>query len=169
MVDRGSSRDGRPDRDSRAQLLLVGAIAIGLVLLGLVVVFNTVLFTEATTPTETLEDADEAEALNQQVRNDTRRIMIAVNNSRLVSSCSSSNLCAQIEQNITRYSTGLTASKAQTGPVFVNVIVEGVSDTGLNGVGTVSSCTLSLCANITVVYETEQFSWRRTQIVEVDV
>lgn len=148
---------GAPDRPGgdRAQLLLVGAIALALVLMGLVVVFNTVLFTEATTPTETLESADEAETLNQQVRNDTRQIMRHVAN-ETTDTCP--DFCSSAEQNITIYSRGLSISKGHTGPVFVNITNIQVDPV---------LCSQDLCASYTFVYETEQFRYVRQQIVGV--
>jgi len=167
MVSDDAYRDRPRSRSERAQLLLVGAIAIALVLIGLVVVFNTVLYTDTTSPTETLESADEAETMNQQIRNDTRRIMWLVANESGSTDCTiSDGYCTQAKQNITTYSQGLTQSAGHTGPVFVNITVNELSGTsGSLGAGVISSCTADLCANITVVYETEQFRYKRTQEV----
>lgn len=170
MVSDDAYRDRSRTRSERAQLLLVGAISIALVLIGLVVVFNTVLYTDTTSPTETLEAADQAETMNQQIRNDTRRILRIVENESSVNACDENNFannyCGQAKQNITTYSEGLTLSAGHTGPVFINISVNGVQNTLISdSIGTIS-CSADLCANITVVYETEQFRYKRTQTVE---
>jgi hypothetical protein len=164
MVSDDAYRDRPRSRSERAQLLLVGAIAIALVLIGLVVVFNTVLYTDTTSPTETLEAADEAETLNQQVRNDTRRILWIVANETGEDDCTT-NYCTMVEQNISTYSEGLTQSTGQTGPVFVEIRVNSIAGTagGLGG----DCSTGNLCADFTFIYETDQFRYKRSQVVEI--
>lgn len=158
--------------DDRGQLLLVGAIAIALVLIGLVVVFNTVLYTDATSPTDSLEAADEAERMNQQARNDTRRLMKRVANESTttvagVEVLDNSSFDQNMQENMTKYSNGLARSVGHTGPTFVNVTVldVGVDDAGGYGLTCSSE---DLCVEFEFVYSTEEFTYRRTQTVEAD-
>lgn len=163
--DRGDRRTNRAaDGADRGQLLLVGAVAIALVFLGLVVVFNTVLFTDSTSPTEPLEAGEEARSFEEQVRKDTRMIMFQVASETGDTTCVT-GFCADAEANISLYSLFMSTSYADTGPVYAAVEVQNVAGTAT---GLLSCASAKLCAEITVVYETDQFEYRDTIVVGVD-
>lgn len=176
MVNRGTPGDGDSYRDrsfvrdERGQLLLVGAIAIALVLMGLVVVFNTVLYTETTAPTETLESADEAEALNQQVRNDTREILFRIANNSTNAPNNTMGYDADVISAMGNYSEVVGISYANTGPVYVNITVHGVDGNATETSACPASVTTAdpLCANYTVVFSTQKFTYEKTNKVAVD-
>lgn len=163
---RGPPEDGT----DRAQLLLVGAVAIALIFLALVVVFNTVLFTDSTTPTEPLESAEEARSFEEQVRNDTRQIMIRVANETGETECTlTQDFCDYTNQNISEYSLMVSTSYAETGPVYA-----GIEDVEVAGeLGGAFTCNAlsgldELCVRMTVVYETNEFEYRNTIVVAVE-
>lgn len=160
-----------PDRaGDRAQLMLVGAVAIAVVFLGLVVVFNTVLFTASSSPTEPLESAEEARAFDQQVRNDTRMILNRVSHESGDSECTLlENFCAYARENLTDYALMMSTSRANTGPVYASVRVVDV-DGVLNTTGAcsiVSDPSLKLCAELEVSYVTGEFEYHNTIVVAV--
>lgn len=170
-ADDGGSREGELSNGGtdRGQLLLVGAVAIAIIFLALVVVFNTVLFTDSTSPTESLESAEEARSFEEQVRNDTRRIMYDVANetgaapiSPTPGGCSLSLATGSINNNwecyaadnISRYSLMMATSYADTGPVYVDVDVLDIS-----------MDSTELEAEIRVTYRTNDFSYTNTMVV----
>jgi hypothetical protein len=63
---------GGADSRERAQLILVGSIAIAFVVIGLVVVINTVLFTENVATSGSIERSGSAENFDYQAPRDTR-------------------------------------------------------------------------------------------------
>lgn len=168
--DRDRDREGNRTGD-RAQLMLVGAVAIAIVFLGLVVVFNTVLFTASSSPTEPLESAEEARAFDQQVRNDTRMILHEVSRDSGESECTLfSDFCDYARENLTEYALMMSTSRANTGPVYASIRVVDVDGT-LNNLGACSSvpdASLKLCAELEVVYVTNEFEYRNTMVVAVE-
>lgn len=164
-----SRNDGDPTDEGvdRGQLLLVGAVSIALIFLGLVVVFNTVLFTDSTNPTEPLESGEEARSFKEEVRNDTRMILVRVANE--TGADSGVAFTDPAEENITRYSVMMSTSYADTGPVYA-----AVKNVQVDGAGVLSSCGTipigsdDICAKVTVVYETSEFEYRDRIFVVVE-
>ncbi len=116
--------------DERAQLLLVGAVAIALIILGLVVVYNTILFTENQAPTQSLDDSATTGRVQAQLVNDTEKLVNYVNNDT-GNNCSISvgTFEDDIERHLTNASNdgdkslakGLTYTKAKSGVSYVTV------------------------------------------------
>jgi len=113
--------------DDRAQLLLVGAVAVALIILGLVVVYNTILFSENQAPTQSLDDSADTGRIQAQLVNDTKKMVNYVNNDT-GNSCtdSSSTFEGDIEGYLTNDSDGtlaegLTYTKAQSGVSYVTI------------------------------------------------
>lgn len=150
--------DEAPPRD-RGQLILVGAVSIALVLMGLVAVFNTVLFTETTSPTESIESSGEARSLTQQVVNDTEEIMFRVANESDPSQAG--DFPGYLQENVSKYSELLGNSYAHTGPVYVKVTVPDTSP-GTNW----DTTSNTLSTNVSVTYRTREFEFNTTVEVE---
>lgn len=137
---RGPSRSGDGQRETtpedrlrvseRAQLLLVGAVAVALIILGLVVVYNTILFTNTQEPTQSLDDTANSNRLKAQIVNDTQNLVNYVNNST-GNDCStgSTAFTGDLEEYLTNSSNdgdksiakGLTLSNAKTGVRYVTI------------------------------------------------
>ncbi len=68
-----------PERTDRAQLLLVGSLAIAVVVIGLAVVVNSVLLTENVARSESVGVADEATGFDAEAVRNTREIVLRLN------------------------------------------------------------------------------------------
>lgn len=135
----------------RGQLMLVGAVSIALILMGLVVVFNTVLYTDTKAATDALEDASEAQAFADQVRKETKLMMLYYDNDSGTSAPPSQSF-DQVFQNWSRIQ---SISHAHTGPVFVSVEC-------LSGCSGGSSS-----VDVQILWETEAFKYTRTITVSI--
>ncbi len=113
-------RSPRPS-DERAQLLLVGAVAIALIILGLVVVYNTILFTENQAPTQSLDDSAATGRLQAQLVNDTEKLVNYVNNDTGYDCSSPSDFEGAIADGVENVSEGLTYTKARSGVTYVTI------------------------------------------------
>lgn len=155
----------------RAQLLLVGAVAVALIILGLVVVYNTILFTNTQEPTQSLDDTAEANRLQAQIVNDTQKLVNYINNDT-GNNCSKPNgpdadlLESDIKQNLTNASNGgnkslakgLTYSNAKTGVKFVNIT--NVETTPSNKAGCKYAKSGKVRVKLTVVVKTPETDYR---------
>lgn len=157
----------------RAQILLVGAVAIALVLIGLVVVFNTVLFTDVAVSTEPGESASEAKRLDQQVRNETRVLVQRTNDSVEYPSAPNPDdrygqlLKKEFHDDMNSLADGLRQSMAQTGPTFVDVTYDNASSTVTNTSAGSTPTDWEFSPRMTVRYETEGFSYENTWQITV--
>lgn len=121
------------DRDggrtpARAQLVLVGSIAIAVVLIGLTVILNSAVFTENVAGGSSVEvTGDIAEFDREAVRN-VRSLALRVNHGTAYTS--ESAVAADVDENVSHYSHLLGESYADTGSVYVNVSLEDVDEYG---------------------------------------
>lgn len=135
----------------RGQLMLVGAVSMALILLGLVVVFNTVLYTDTKSASDALEDASEAQAFTQQVRNETQGLALAIYND------TGDSALPKFQSNVSAWSEALASSYANTGPVYVEVKCS--SDC--------SSASMGGTVDLVVVWVTEKFRYKNTITVQL--
>jgi hypothetical protein len=107
------------DSRERAQLILVGSIAIAFVVIGLVVVINTVLFTENVATSESIERSGSAENFDYQARRDTRSLVLRINHGTV--NVTRTDLRTAIQRNVTNFSRILSESYADRSGAWVNV------------------------------------------------
>lgn len=110
--------EGERER-SRAQLILIGSIAIALVIVGLVVIINTVLFTENIATSESAERASEAAEFEFQTRRDTRSLILRLNHDQR--RIGGPTLADRIEGNITTFERLLRESRASQDGAWVEI------------------------------------------------
>ncbi len=127
--------------DERAQLLLVGAVAIALIILGLVVVYNTILFTENQAPTQSLDDSANTGRIQAQLVEDTEKLVNYVNNDTGLDCGSAGSFETEIERHLTNSSNdgdkslakGLTYTAARSGVTYVTIKNADATCTGGSG------------------------------------
>lgn len=107
------------DSSERAQLILVGSLAIAFVVIGLVVVINTVLFTENVATSESIERSGSAENFDYQARRDTRSLILRINHGEV--NVTRSDLRTAIQRNVTNFSRIMSESYADRSGAWVNV------------------------------------------------
>lgn len=93
------------DRSDRAQLILVGAVAIAIIVLGLVVVFNTVLYTDNVAATGAVSEPGSAEQFSREVRVGAKGLTERVNANGHWGS--DSEVDDAVSRNISDYSRGM--------------------------------------------------------------
>jgi hypothetical protein len=106
------------ERD-RAQLILVGAVAIAFIVMGLVVVFNTVLYTENVASTGSVSEPQEAQEFARTMLVESARLVERVNAMEPHATPDAVN--ESLTSNFTKYNTGVRNVSAAAAPVFVNV------------------------------------------------
>ncbi|WP_267643103.1 DUF7261 family protein [Haloarchaeobius amylolyticus] len=102
---------------SRAQLVLVGAVAIAFIILGIVVVFNTVLFTENVDSTGSGIAVDDSEAVERVSADTMGQIARYVNEGNM----DRAGRDTLLSQNASNYSTLLQESYAQDSAALVDI------------------------------------------------
>ena len=113
MVTRPSLTEG-----DRAQLVLVGSVAIAFIIVSLVVVFNTVLFTNNLAARGSVEKVEDASGFQQQVERELPELIRHVENG----TDSNSDLAGNVDDNVTgAYSELLAESYADTSPKYADV------------------------------------------------
>lgn len=105
--------------EDRAQLLLVGAVAIALVVIGLVVVINTVLYTENVATSEGADRANDAAKFDYEGQRGLQTIVFRVNHRGR--NVTADGLKRRINRNVTNYTFLLSEVYASSSPVFVNL------------------------------------------------
>ncbi|PSQ27080.1 hypothetical protein BRD03_08250 [Halobacteriales archaeon QS_9_68_17] len=104
--------------DDRAQLVLVGSVAIAFIVISLVVVFNTVLFTNNLAASGSVEEVEDASTFQQQVERETPELVRHVENG----TGSNDELVGNVDENVTgAYSELLAESYADTSPKYADV------------------------------------------------
>jgi hypothetical protein len=104
--------------DDRAQLVLVGSVAIAFIIVSLVVVFNTVLFTNNLAARGSIEEVEDASGFQQQVERELPELIRHVENG----TDSNSDLAGNVDDNVTgAYSELLAESYADTSPKYADV------------------------------------------------
>lgn len=109
--------------DERAQLILVGAIAIGIVLIALTTVLNSAVFTENVAGGSSVEVTGDVQEFERESVRNVRSLVIRVNHGDVYQdSVSDRNaLNASARDNVSSYSDILAETYADTGSVYVNV------------------------------------------------
>jgi len=114
------------DRD-RAQLILIGSIAIAFIIIGLVVVFNTVLYTNNLSSQGATDEVGDMGEFKQQVMDETPELAQRVAYS--VNSSDHDELHSRVGENVSAYSELVAESYADTGPQYVSVDFESENTT----------------------------------------
>lgn len=116
--------------DDRAQLLLVGAIAIGIVLIGLTTILNSAVFTENIAGGSPVEVTGDVEEFDREAVGTTRSVVLRVNHESVYRNGETSELNAHASGNVSSYSSILSESYADTGSVYVNITYEDTEKVG---------------------------------------
>lgn len=109
-------------RGDRAQLLLVGAIAIAIVLIGLTTVLNSAVFTENVAGGSSAEVTGDVTEFDREAVGTARSLVLRVNHESVYRS--EGPLDANVRGNVSGYSSILSESYADTGSVYVNITYE---------------------------------------------
>lgn len=109
--------------DDRAQLILVGAIAIGIVLIALTTVLNSAVFTENVAGGSTVEVTGDVQEFERESVRNVRSLMVRVNHVGLYEDSMSerTRLKSNVRENVSSYSELLGETYADTGSVYVNL------------------------------------------------
>lgn len=113
--------------DDRAQLVLVGAIAIAIVLIAMTTVLNSAVFTENVARGNSVEVSGDVEEFDRETVRNVRSLVIRVTHRTEYTTAGGNgedDLKADVRENVSDYSRILTESYADTGSVFVNVTHE---------------------------------------------
>jgi len=112
----GPPLDGGPNR---AQLILIGAIAIAVVIVGLAVVTNSLLVTQTSGSTDAALQSNNADQFDFQSRADLQSLFLRMNHRHR--NLSASELATVVDRNATVYSRLLSESSVASGGETVNV------------------------------------------------
>lgn len=113
---------------NRAQLILIGSIAIAVVLIGLTIILNSVIFTENVSQSDAIEVSGDVDEFLTETRRTTQDLTLRVNHAEEYTSLSRLN--SNLNQNFTNYSRVLGESQADTGSLYVNISYEGEQTVG---------------------------------------
>ena len=118
--------------DDRAQLVLVGAIAIGIVLIALTTVLNSAVFTENVAGGRSVEVTGDVTEFDREAVRNVRSMTVRINHAKDYKEGSSGEdeLEEHAAKNVSNYSAVLAESYADTGSVYVNVSYDQVSEFG---------------------------------------
>lgn len=118
--------------NDRAQLVLVGAIAIGIVLIGMTTLLNSAVFTENVAGGNSAEVTGEATEFNREAVRNLRSLVIRVNHAEKYNDSSSDRMALNTTArgNVENYSRILGETYADTGSVYVNVSYGGTVSFG---------------------------------------
>jgi|GEM_PF-3949703 len=119
-------------QSERGQLILAGAVSFALILIAIALVFSTTLFTASVGSSGTVETVADGTGTEQSVEHTTEGLLERVNqqNDWLLthdrtfldrSESSATELENRFDDNLSAYGRQLAASKAETGPTYVNV------------------------------------------------
>lgn len=118
----------------RAQLILVGAIAIGIVLIGMTIVLNSAVFTENVAESNSVDVTGDVTEFDREAVRSVRSLTLRVNHATEYKTSGGSNgraaLAADLRSNVSNYSRIVGVSYADTGSVFVNVTLDSVGENG---------------------------------------
>lgn len=112
----------------RAQLILVGAIAIAVVLVGLTIILNSAVFTENVAGGSSVEVTGDVSEFDREAVRNVRSLAYRVNHDYAYTS--QSDVRTDLAENVSAYSHILAESYADTGSVYVNVTLDGVDEYG---------------------------------------
>ena len=160
-MTRGERRDDdrTDDRPDRAQVILVGAVALAFIVLGVVVVFNGVLYTETLTSGESSQSASTAERTDLEIEQGVA-CLVAGHDDDFSLNDSEPNLGglsdSQLDEEIERYEALYRNSTANARPAAVGI--ERASDEFTAGF-------FSDGANVNVTYDSGDHSYDRTLTV----
>ncbi|NHN40163.1 hypothetical protein G9C85_00745 [Halorubellus sp. JP-L1] len=116
------------EHSERAQLILVGAVAIAFIVLGLAVVFNTVLYTENVASSGAVNEPREAQQMNREARLGTQRLVDRIGTGN--NWTNDDALEDAIEGNVSAYSSGLANVTGNSRPTMVSLQVDEVTQMG---------------------------------------
>ncbi|WP_245852974.1 hypothetical protein [Natrinema ejinorense] len=139
--------------DDRAQLILIGAIALAFVILGIVVVYNGVLFTETLSSSETSQSASSAAVTEHELNQSVGCLLVWV---EAESSAEDESLEDLAETNVSRFDSAYRNATVQSTPAVVQL-----SDIDANASG-------EDLQNVTVTteYESHSLSYNRTRTID---
>lgn len=119
-------------RSQRAQLILVGSIAIAIVLIGLTIVLNSAVFTENVAGGSSPTVTDEVTQFDREALRNVRSLVVRINHESVYpgTGAGETAIDTDVRQNVTDYSRLLAQTYADTGSVYVNVSYEGTESIG---------------------------------------
>jgi hypothetical protein len=112
----------------RAQLILVGSLAIALVIIGLTVLVNTILFTESVGSGSLDNRIQEAQEFDSEAIDGVRSLVFRI--SHADRNLTETELRANVARNVTSFSRAIGESYASTRPVAVTVDYSNASEIG---------------------------------------
>lgn len=112
----------------RAQLILIGSLAIAVVLIGLTILLNSVIFTENVAESDAIQVTGDVDEFLTETRHSTQDLALRVNHAQEYDSLS--QLEGNMQRNFTNYSRVLGETHADTGSVYVNVTYDGAPSVG---------------------------------------
>lgn len=119
-------------RSQRAQLILVGSIAIAIVLIGLTIVLNSAVFTENVAGGSSPTVTDEVTQFDREAVRNVRSLTVRINHASVYAGTGAGEAAidADVGENVSTYSRLMAQSYADTGSVYVNVTYEGTETFG---------------------------------------
>ncbi|QLG50540.1 hypothetical protein [Natrinema halophilum] len=135
------------ERRERAQVILIGAIALAFIILGIVVVFNGVLYTETLSSGSASQSASNADVVEHEVEQSIGCLLTKVDES--------GGLVDNAEDNITVFRDAYRNSKLESTTAAVNITSINVTVGG----GTTQ-------ATVTITYDSAELSYERNQTIE---
>ncbi|WP_226040886.1 hypothetical protein [Natrinema sp. DC36] len=141
------------ERRERAQVILIGAIALAFIILGIVVVFNGVLYTETLSSGGTSQSASDADVIELEVEQSVSCLIAHVEEE---SGPLNSTLRNNVEENISKFSKSYRNTTIHSTPTAVNV-------------GTDDALVVSpIVQNVTVIitYDSNTHSYRQKKTIE---
>lgn len=119
--------------DDRAQLVLVGSIAIAVVIIGLTIVLNSAVFTENVAGGSSAEIAGDVTEFDREATRNVRAITIRVSHDTVFKPSGAggpADLQANLSTDVGNYSSILAETYADTGSIYVNVSGAEVTEFG---------------------------------------
>jgi len=104
---------------NRAQMILLGAIALAVLIVGVSIVVNSLTTTRTAAPSQASPQIDEAREFGFESRKGTRSLVVRVNHR--YRNVTATELGAQIDENVTRYSQLLAESYASSHSEYVSI------------------------------------------------
>lgn len=103
----------------RAQMILVGGVAIAVIIVGLAVIINTVVYSEATITSESTNQLDEAREFDHESRKGMRTLVLRLNHRDR--NYTASHHTNDVVRNVTNYSRLLGQSYANSQAAYVEI------------------------------------------------
>ncbi|MFB1062993.1 hypothetical protein [Natrinema sp. H-ect4] len=143
------------ERRERAQVILIGAIALAFIILGIVVVFNGVLYTETLSSGGTSQSASDADVIELEIEQGVGCLLERVENE---SAQNGTDLQNQTRENISAFSSSYqnTTVRSTTTSVNLSAIEVHTSDTNKSHIEN---------ASLTIEYYSNSLSYKQNRTI----